>query len=70
MEVPLQVLKSAASLVLCIRAEVSELLAHDEWRVGFFPIKKDILCVQIMGQNNRSRGNRGTDLYVTNDWCL
>ena len=39
-EVPLQGLKSAEVFVLCIRARVSELLAHDEWGRSSFPSEK------------------------------
>ena len=39
-EIPLQELTSAVALVLCIRTEVSELLAHDEWRGSSFPSGK------------------------------
>ena len=64
-------LKSAVALVLCVHGEISELLAHDEWREGgSFPIMKGILCVQGMGWNYRSRGNHDTVLLVTNDWRL
>ena len=34
----------------------------------FFPIKKSIICVQKMGRNYGSRGNRGTVSRVTGDW--
>ena len=29
-------------------------------RAVFFPLRKNILCVQEMGQNDHSRDNRGT----------
>ena len=35
---PLQALKSAAALVLCLCAGGSEQLAHDEWGGVFFPV--------------------------------
>ena len=37
-DVPLQALKSAAALVLCLCAGGSEQLAHDEWGGAFFPV--------------------------------
>ena len=58
-EIPLPGLTSAGALVLCFHTGVSELLGHDEWGV-VFPLRKGILCVQKMGQNDRSRDNRGT----------
>ena len=55
MLVPLQGLKSAVGLVLCIHAGVSELLVvHD----------------QRMGWNDRSRDNLGTALRNTDDCRL
>ena len=47
--VPLRGLKAATAFVLCMCAEVSELLAHDEGGGEFFPLRKGILCVQRMG---------------------
>ena len=39
-EVPLQALKSAVALVLCIGAGGSEQLAHDEWGGSSFLFRK------------------------------
>ena len=39
-EVPLQSLKSAVALVLCLCAGGSEQLAHDEWRGSSFLFRK------------------------------
>ena len=68
-EVSLQGLKSPEVIVLCTRAGVSELLAHDEWRL-FFSLRQGILCVQRTGRNDRGRDNRGTALRSTNDYHL
>ena len=36
----------------------------------FFPLRIDILCVQILRRNDRSRDNRGTALRNTNGSSL
>ena len=69
-ETPLQGLKSAGAFLFCTRAGVSGLPAHDEWGGSSFPFRKDILCVQGMGRNDRNSDSRGTVLRNSSDCRL
>ena len=50
-EVPLQALKSAVVLVLCLCAGGSEQLAHDEWKGSSFLFRKAFPASKTWGGN-------------------